>query len=48
MMAIEDLQETASSRSPHGERGLKFPGDTFDIKTSKGRSPHGERGLKLF
>ena len=27
------------SRSPHGERGLKWRGDP-------GRSPHGERGLK--
>ena len=34
------------SRSPHGERGLKYQvADLpFDVL---GRSPHGERGLKL-
>ena len=34
------------SRSPHGERGLKFL-SVFPIQLqSAGRSPHGERGLK--
>ncbi len=34
-----------SSRSPHGERGLKCK--SLRITTSAfGRSPHGERGLK--
>ena len=34
------------SRSPHGERGLKFPADDV-AAVIPCRSPHGERGLKL-
>ena len=33
-------------RSPHGERGLKFPDSEGDVELH-GRSPHGERGLKF-
>ena len=33
------------SRSPHGERGLKFRRQRARIR-AQGRSPHGERGLK--
>ena len=33
------------SRSPHGERGLKFV-MYESVKTYERRSPHGERGLK--
>ena len=36
----------ANSRSPHGERGLKFV-LRANLKTLRCRSPHGERGLKL-
>ena len=32
-------------RSPHGERGLKYPSVT-QHNARPGRSPHGERGLK--
>ena len=35
------------SRSPHGERGLKFWCPIPLMLRWKGRSPHGERGLKL-
>ena len=35
-----------NSRSPHGERGLKYEKATEDTARA-GRSPHGERGLKL-
>ena len=45
-MAVSCVRN-ATSRSPHGERGLK----SICIGTSdelSGRSPHGERGLKLF
>ena len=34
------------SRSPYGERGLKFP-SAPSRGNRKGRSPYGERGLKL-
>ena len=34
-----------SSRSPHGERGLKFR-QRGRVGRDGGRSPHGERGLK--
>ncbi len=34
-----------TSRSPHGERGLKFGTHSRRLWTC-GRSPHGERGLK--
>ena len=38
---------TPSSRSPHGERGLKLrQGSSADVGY-QGRSPHGERGLKF-
>ena len=33
------------SRSPHGERGLKFAGTNAAVTFAR-RSPHGERGLK--
>ena len=33
------------SRSPHGERGLKYPLNA-DAREGACRSPHGERGLK--
>ena len=36
----------AISRSPHGERGLKYQGYTYEDLASYRRSPHGERGLK--
>ena len=36
----------ASSRSPHGERGLKLGNDSIPAQIRVGRSPHGERGLK--
>ena len=35
-----------SSRSPHGERGLKFRQRRRQVELVR-RSPHGERGLKL-
>ena len=35
----------ASSRSPHGERGLKLY-TKVEIRNTYCRSPHGERGLK--
>ena len=35
----------AMSRSPHGERGLKYREKALS-DGSGGRSPHGERGLK--
>ncbi len=35
------------SRSPYGERGLKFDGDLTELAGGAGRSPYGERGLKL-
>ena len=34
-----------TSRSPHGERGLKLRFER-DESDREGRSPHGERGLK--
>ena len=34
------------TRSPHGERGLKYVTIDFEQLTY-GRSPHGERGLKF-
>ena len=33
------------SRSPHGERGLKFD-RVLSAARGRSRSPHGERGLK--
>ena len=41
-----DLRVSMRSRSPHGERGLKF-GLSDTITIPERRSPHGERGLKL-
>ena len=35
-----------NSRSPCGERGLKFPDDRLLVHQAAGRSPCGERGLK--
>ena len=35
-----------SSRSPHGERGLKYVTKLDREMASRRRSPHGERGLK--
>ena len=35
------------SRSPYGERGLKFDGDLTELAGGAGRSPYGERGLKF-
>ena len=35
-----------ASRSPRGERGLKFPPGLSDGPEPPGRSPRGERGLK--
>ena len=34
-----------ASRSPYGERGLKF-GKSDSSRRTDGRSPYGERGLK--
>ena len=34
------------SRSPHGERGLKWRGIPNRFANAVCRSPHGERGLK--
>ena len=42
---IADVLESRNSRSPHGERGLKFFGAYRDEYYCR-RSPHGERGLK--
>ena len=36
-----------SSRSPHGERGLKSYTRKKAATSAASRSPHGERGLKL-
>ena len=38
--------DTRCSRSPHGERGLKYASPDFIDGQTGGRSPHGERGLK--
>ena len=35
------------SRSPYGERGLKFDGDLTELAGGAGRFPYGERGLKF-
>ena len=35
-----------SGRSPHGERGLKYPTVQAYGGSTQCRSPHGERGLK--
>ena len=37
---------STTSRSPHGERGLKFYSTGYLLWHRQGRSPHGERGLK--
>ena len=41
-----DFQPTVSSRSPYGERGLKYGAPSRPIEKPSGRSPYGERGLK--
>ena len=38
--------ESLASRSPHGERGLKYRLHHGQVWIAGGRSPHGERGLK--
>ena len=37
---------TTTSRSPHGERGLKSLSSNACKEKQQRRSPHGERGLK--
>ena len=45
-MGTQSNESTAnSSRSPYGERGLKYELYDGKIRTA-GRSPYGERGLK--
>jgi len=39
------LSMDTDSRTPHGERGLKWQ-NTHGGQTRQSRSPHGERGLK--
>ena len=46
-MILIDRIVTLRSRSPCGERGLKFAHPPKATHTPKGRSPCGERGLKL-
>ena len=45
-MCSKILTTKRKSRSPHGERGLKYTCDDV-ISNRSGRSPHGERGLKF-
>ena len=45
MSFIRLLTNPHGSRSPQGERGLKFPGKQ-PLPDALGRSPQGERGLK--
>ena len=40
------ILKVEKSRSPHGERGLKFRTILYKIAKVICRSPHGERGLK--
>ena len=42
----QSRSSSSLSRSPHGERGLKFNSKGISINSLR-RSPHGERGLKL-
>ena len=39
------MADDRRSRSPHGERGLKYE-KGVPTRLTYGRSPHGERGLK--
>ena len=41
------LAHLGQSRSPHGERGLKFHIQLIEDMKAYSRSPHGERGLKF-
>ena len=41
------INPEAGRRSPHGERGLKYPVVDYNLYLSIRRSPHGERGLKF-
>ena len=43
---IRQIQQLVKSRSPYGERGLKWC-ELHKITRFDGRSPYGERGLKL-
>ena len=45
MSVAKDTAQEPKSRSPHGERGLKFNPLVLDYWIAS-RSPHGERGLK--
>ena len=40
------MYDVSDSRSPHGERGLKYKWDVVPTGSHVSRSPHGERGLK--
>ena len=46
MRTIDPTATATASRSPHGERGLKFGRVEQLGHDGPGRSPHGERGLK--
>ena len=46
MFSSESASVMAASRSPYGERGLKFLLLGDDAENAAGRSPYGERGLK--
>ena len=46
MSTTKQSRMTQTSRSPHGERGLKWRVQV-NVGQWLGRSPHGERGLKL-
>ena len=43
----EKQDDKKLGRSPHGERGLKFPRHERETLLTARRSPHGERGLKF-
>ena len=45
MDVARDAGLMESGRSPHGERGLKYPNRNAKYRRYR-RSPHGERGLK--
>ena len=46
MCGARSAGPVAVGRSPHGERGLKYPGPRQHGIRGTRRSPHGERGLK--
>ena len=46
MLESNGVELQTNSRSPHGERGLKFKHRIVQ-GLAAGRSPHGERGLKF-